>query len=105
MNKWDVWKAVHDSYDVQHFFVIISPPSLLPGPRVNALVCHTRRPLSEIQPYHVVLDAADGLEHPSLLICSYVFEVKRERLTFRTGVVSLGRRRAILDRIMRAFSA
>jgi hypothetical protein len=97
MNKWEVWKAVHESYDVPRYFVIVSPPSLLSGSRVNALVCHTRRPVSEVQPYHVVLDVADGLEHPSLLICNYVFEVKRERLTLRTGVVSLGRRRAILD--------
>lgn len=104
MNKWEVWRADHDSYEVPHYFVIISPPALLAGPRVNALVCHTRRPVSEVQSYHVVLDQSDGLEHPSLLICNYVFEVKRQRLTTRTGVVSLGRRRAILDRIIRAFS-
>jgi hypothetical protein len=99
VHQWDVVKVRINPEDRdEHPAVIISPEELCADPRktkLNVLYGTTRRPGQSPRSHQVVLNGADGLDHPTLIDCVYFFGVDRRKMTTIFGRVAPERRRQI----------
>lgn len=97
--QWDVVKVRINPEDRdEHPAVIVSPDELCVDRRkirLNVLYGSTRRPGQGAQPFEVILNGADGLEHPTIFNCLYFFGVDRRKIGRSIGRVTAERRRQI----------
>lgn len=104
MKPWEIWSWVipDDPKGEPHPAVILSTEerSRL-KPVVSIVVCTSvragRLPLAT----ETILDEADGLDWPTLCKCDVVWAARKSELTHRRGLVTLERRRAIAERVIR----
>ncbi len=98
--QWDIVRVRINPEDRdEHPAVIFSPDEHCADerrPKVNVLYCTTRRPGAEPRIHEVVLNGADGLEHPTIVNCAYFYSVPRLKISGPMGRVSLARRRQII---------
>jgi len=71
-------------------------------PRVCVVLCSTQRANRKPEIHEVVLDQADGLNWETLCKCDVVYAAAKTELVQRRGTVTLERRRAIAERVIRA---
>src|SRR5436309_12849605 len=96
LRQWEVWKAKPAGFDQAHWFVLLSNQERLDSPRhhaVNGLCCFTLR--GDPEKSDVRLDAADGLERPSVCNCDFIWVLEKQLLSDSRGSVSWERIQAI----------
>jgi hypothetical protein len=90
----------------EHPAVILSPEELCADPRktkLNVLYGSTRRPAMAPRGHEVVLNGADGLDHPTVFNCAYFFGIDRLKITRTLGRVTPERGRLIGRTIVACF--
>lgn len=106
-HQWDVVKVRINPEDRdEHPAIVISPDELCGDERktkLNVLYGSTRRPGQSARPYEVVLNGADGLNHPTIVDCAYIYGVDRRKITTVMGRVTHERRRQIGRTIIASF--
>jgi mRNA-degrading endonuclease toxin of MazEF toxin-antitoxin module len=102
MRPWEIWSW--DFPDAgEHPAVILSTEERLRlKPRVSVLLCSSQRATRKPEIHGVLLDEADGLDWPSLCKCDLVYAAQKQDLRRRRGTVTVERRRAIAERVIRA---
>src|SRR5688572_16920015 len=70
-------------------------------PMLNVLLCSSQRATRIAKVTEVILDAADGLDWPTLCKCDFVYSVPAEQLSGERGSVGIARRREIAIRVIR----
>jgi mRNA-degrading endonuclease toxin of MazEF toxin-antitoxin module len=102
MRPWEIWSW--DFPDAgEHPAVILSTEERLRlKPRVSVLLCSSQRATRKPEIHEVLLDEADGLDWPSLCKCDLVYAAQKQDLRRRRGTVTVERRRAIAERVIRA---
>lgn len=97
--QWDVIKVrINPDDRDEHPAVVISPDELCADERktrLNVLYGSTRRPGQHAKAFEVVLNGADGLEHPTVFNCVYFYGVDRRKISASMGRVTAERRRQI----------
>jgi hypothetical protein len=97
--QWDVVKVRINPEDRDELpAIVVSPEELCADGRktkLNVLYGSTRRPGQSARPYEVVLNGADGLDHPTIVDCAYLYGVDRRKMTGVMGRVTPERRRQI----------
>jgi hypothetical protein len=107
MKPWEIW--TYDFEDEQtHPVVIFSNPVRVANPdldRVNVLLCTTMRGQRhwKPKPHEVILDAEDGLDWATRCRCDALYYVPKSKLREVRGMVSVERRRAISNTLLRLF--
>ena len=71
--------------------------------RVNVLICSSQRAGRPPHDNELMLDAADGLDWPSLCKCDLSYLVPKDGLYNQRGLVSAERRRAIVQKLIQSF--
>lgn len=95
------WQPPH--WDKPHPAVIVSHPDrAATKDMVEVLMCSTQRASRQPGPTEVLLDAADGLDWPTLCKCDLVYAVPREDLKQKRGAVSMYRRPQMLRTVLTA---
>ena len=104
LHQWDIVKVRINPEDRdEHPAVVISPEELcvdLRKTKLNVLYGTTRRPSEAPSAHEVVLNGADGLEHPTLVGCAYFYGVDRRKITANIGRVAQERRRQVGRKIV-----
>ena len=100
MNAWGIYSC--DLGWGDHPVVIVSHPGRAERKDlVEVLDCSTQRENRPPRENEVDLDAADGLDWPTVCKCDCIFAVPREEIKARRGSVSSERRRSIVQAIIR----
>lgn len=71
--------------------------------QVNVLYGSTRRPAITPRTYHILLNGADGLDHPTLFSCGHLYTIDRRKISTCIGRVSPERRRHIGRKIVATY--
>jgi len=69
---------------------------------VNVLVCTSVRITRALKPVEVALDDADGLDWLTAVRCDTIYLLEKERFQGLRGLVTPGRRRAIVRKMFEA---
>jgi len=105
--QWDVVKVrINPDDRDEHPAVIVSPDELCADERktkLNVLYGTTQRPGQPARPHEVVLNGSDGLEHPTLVNCFYLYGIDRRKISSTLGRVTAERRRQIGRTIVASF--
>jgi mRNA-degrading endonuclease toxin of MazEF toxin-antitoxin module len=104
LRQWEIWKAKPSGFERAHWFVLLSNQERLDSARVhavNALCCFTLRGAPEIT--DVRLDAADGLNTPTVCQCDFVWVLQKRDLADNRGLVSWERQQQIKAKLKELF--
>jgi mRNA-degrading endonuclease toxin of MazEF toxin-antitoxin module len=96
LRQWDLVRVRINPEDRdEHPAIILSPSEVAAGraDRVNIIYGSTKRPAANLLPGQVLLDEADGCDHPTVFDCVFYPVVKKSSITARIGAVSPNRRR------------
>ena len=96
LRQWDVVRVRIDPQDRdEHPAIVLSPTEVAAGraDRVNVIYGTTKRPAAGLLPGQVLLDEADGCDHPTVFDCVFFPVVKKSAITAKIGAVSPNRRR------------
>jgi mRNA-degrading endonuclease toxin of MazEF toxin-antitoxin module len=106
LERWDiVFVPVHDKDSSGHPAVVLSPPDILEDNkqlRLNVLMGSKRIPAEAAKTHQVVLNGADGLEFPTLVDCSLVYQIRKTSILRHVGRVAHARRSSIAARVRAA---
>ena len=84
------WHPPH--WDKPHPAVIVSSSKRAEGQDlIEVVICTSQRANRSPRPEEILLDAADGLDWPTLCKCDLIYAVPREDLKGRRGIVSHAR--------------
>ena len=107
MKQWEIYNFPLPSEDDPHPFVIISIDEICANSDlefVNALQAQTVRPITRpAKGDEVYLDRADGLDWKTLVKCSTIHLLEKAAFLEERGVVSLVRRRQIIQTLKACF--
>ncbi|MEY2882109.1 MAG: PemK-like, MazF-like toxin of type toxin-antitoxin system [Verrucomicrobiota bacterium] len=105
--QWDVVRVrINPADRDEHPAVVISSDEFCLDPHkrmVNVLYGTTRRPGLDPRAHEVVLNGADGLEHPTLFSCGHLYTIDRRKISATLGRVAPERRRQIGRKIVGTF--
>jgi hypothetical protein len=88
----------------EHSCVLISHPDICARSElVNVLYCTSQRQNRGPKPPEVMLDAADGFDWETFVLCSQIWLVKSADLFGRRGMVTQERRNAIRGKVRDLF--
>ncbi len=102
MRPWEVWTWRFPGAGEHPAVVLGTEERLRLKPRVCVLLCSTQRATRRPDLHEVSLDEADGLDWETLCKCDVVYAVAKNELVRRRGSVTLERRRAIAERVIRS---
>ena len=102
MKPWDIYTWEFPGTSAHPAVVLGTETRLADKPKVNVLFCSSQRAGRKAEALEIILDEADGLDWETLCKCDLVFAVPKEQLTRRRGSVTLERRRAIGERVIRS---
>lgn len=103
MKAWDIYSFQPPGWPEPHPAVIVSHPERVANKlEVTILMCSSKPPTRPVKPNEVILDAADGLQWPTLCRCDLLHTVPKASLKNHRGAVSPERRRQIIATINRA---
>jgi len=107
LHQWDVVRVRINPEDRdEHPAVIVSPEELCADPRkskLNVLYGTTKRPGTPVRAHEMVLNGADGLDHPTVIDCVYFYGIDRRKITTIVGRVAAERRRKIGRMVVASF--
>jgi len=101
MRPWDIltWKFPDAE---EHPAVVLGTDERVQNkPMVNVLLCSSQRATRSAKITEVILDAADGLDWPTLCKCDFVYSVPANQLSRSRGTVVIARRKEIATRVIR----
>jgi mRNA-degrading endonuclease toxin of MazEF toxin-antitoxin module len=101
MRPWEVWTWRLPDAGERPAVVLGTEERLKLKPRVCVLLCSTQRATRHPDLHEVILDQGDGLDWETLCKCDVVYAVPKNELVKRRGSVTLERRRAIAERLIR----
>jgi mRNA-degrading endonuclease toxin of MazEF toxin-antitoxin module len=102
MNPWDIYTWTFPDA-VEHPAVILGTDERVKNkPMLNVLLCSSVRANRAAQATEVILDAADGLDWPTLCKCDLVYSVPASQLSRHRGAVAMEHRREVALRLIRA---
>jgi len=103
MKRFEIFSWQPAGWPEPHPAVIISNPARVANkPEVEVVMCSSRKAGREAQPGEILLDAADGLDWPTLCKCDLIYAVKKSDLKHRRGEVSPLRRGLLIRNIIAA---
>lgn len=105
MKQWEIYDYPFD-VEGRHPVVVISNSTRADNPdfeEVNGLFCRSVKADFKPKAFHFLLDAADGLDHATVVRCDHVYVVRREFFGQRIGIVSGVRRLPLYRKIMACF--
>jgi hypothetical protein len=106
LRRWDIVFLRVDGKDpTGHPAVVLSGENTLLDPRqrrFNVVVGTKKPPGTGNGQHQVLLDGADGMDHPAQVDCSLVYAAKKASVIRLAGTVSAERRRAI-QRTIRSY--
>ena len=101
MNAWEVYSC--DLGFGEHPVVVVSHPLRVANkPEVDIVACSSRRAGRHPDVHEVLLDEADGMNWPTLCKCDLIYTLPKTELRNHRGRVTVERRRAIVETIIRA---
>jgi hypothetical protein len=105
LRQWDVVRVRIKPEDRdEHPAVIISVDEICASaPRVNVLYGTIRRPGQPARAHQVVLNGAEGLDHPTLFSCGHFYQIAPGSITGRYGRVGSVRQREMARKIIAAY--
>ena len=108
MYQWEIYTFPQPDAANAHPCVVLSPDRLAnnPGaPAVNVLACTSLRPADRYKPEtEIVLNEDDGLDGPTILICSFILAFKKEQVIgLRRGEVGRLRQQALKNLLAKLF--
>lgn len=101
MKPWEVWTWDFPDAGPHPAVVLTTDDRARLKPKVSVILCSTQRALRQPELHEVVLDEADGLSWETLCKCDLVYAADKKDLKQRRGSVTLERRRAIAERVVR----
>jgi len=102
MKPWDIYTFVFPEAGPHPAVILGTEIRLALKPKVNVLLCSSQRATRQPVELETILDEADGLDWATLCKCDLIFAVPKEQLKVKRGSVSLARRRAIAEKVIRA---
>ena len=102
MKPWDIYTFAFPEAGPHPAVVLGTETRLTLKPKVNVLLCSSQRATRQPVELETILDEADGLDWATLCKCDLIFAVSKQQLTVKRGSVSLARRRAIAEKVIRA---
>lgn len=107
LQQWDVVRVrINPTDRDEHPAIVISPDEVLTDPnrtRINVLYGTTRRPGLTPRLHEVLLNGADGLEHPTVFSCAHFYRIDPTKIGGRFGRVAPERRRQIGRKIVAVY--
>ena len=105
--QWDIVRVrINPNDEDEHPAIVISCDEFCADAgkaQINVLYGSTRRPAIQPRGYHVTLNGADGLDHPTLFSCGHLYSVDRRKITANIGRVAHERRRQIGRKIIATY--
>jgi len=106
LKQWDIVKVrIYPNDRDEHLAIVLSPVEIAGNAqyhKVNVLYGTTKRPAVDIKPGQIILDGADGCEHPTVFDCIFFPVVPKDRITANVGSVCPTRRRILYKTIAEA---
>jgi len=103
MKPFDIFSWQPPGWPEPHPCVIVSSPARAAGkPDVEVILCSTKKAGRAAQSGEIILDAADGLDWPTICKCDQIYSVPRGNLKHRRGEVSPARRPQLVRQIIAA---
>jgi mRNA-degrading endonuclease toxin of MazEF toxin-antitoxin module len=103
MKPWEIWSYQPPGWPEAHPAVIVSGTARVSHkPDVNILMCTSKQALREPLASETILDAADGLDWPTLCKCDALHFVAKASLGRKRGTVTPERRRQIIAAMLRS---
>jgi mRNA-degrading endonuclease toxin of MazEF toxin-antitoxin module len=103
LKAWDIFSYTPPGFPGPHPAVIISHPNRVDRkPIVSVLACSSHRAGRAATADEVILDAADGLDWPTLCFCDVIYAVPKADLKVQRGHVTDARRTEIIRAINRS---
>jgi len=102
MKPWDIYTFAFPDADLHPAVILGTETRIANKPKVNVLFCSSKRATREPVEFETILDQADGLDWATLCKCDLIFAVPKEQLRYKRGTVSMSRRRAIAEKVIRA---
>jgi mRNA-degrading endonuclease toxin of MazEF toxin-antitoxin module len=100
MKPWDIYSWNFPEAGTHPAVVLGTEERVQQKPMVNVLLCSSQRATRAAKATEVCLDAADGLDWPTLCKCDFVYSVPANQLANKRGSVTGVRRREIAARII-----
>ena len=100
MKPWDIYTFVFPEVGPHPAVILGTETRLALKPKVNVLFCSSQRATRQPVEFEAILDAADGLDWPTICKCDLVLGVSKEQLKGKRGSVSPARRRAIAEKVI-----
>lgn len=101
MKPWEVWTWSFPDTGPHPAVVLGTEDRTKSKPRVSVILCSSQRANRQPEIHEVILDEADGLDWETLCKCDLVYAAAKSELIQRRGVVTIARRRAIAERVIR----
>lgn len=99
LRQWDIVRVrIRPGDRDEHPAVILTNDDLCADPNwpvLNVLYGSTRRPGRAVRAHEIVLNGADGLDHPTVFSCAHLYTVERGKISARLGQVGPVRRRLL----------
>jgi hypothetical protein len=103
LRRWDIVFVRESERDpTGHPGVVLSPEDMLEDARhqrINVLLGSKKSPAYAVQPRHVLLNGADGLDHLTVVDCALVMVARKPSIIRLAGTVSLERRKEIARKV------
>ena len=101
MKPWEIWTWKFPDASDHPAIVLGAEERVRLKPRVSVVLCSSQRANRKPELHEVILDEADGLDWPTLCKCDLIYAAAKSDLIRRRGLVSIERRRAIAERVIR----
>ena len=103
MKPFDIFGWQPPGWPEPHPCVIVSHPSRVANKgEVNVVACSSRRATRPATANEIILDAADGLDWPTLCKCDLLYSVPKPELKHRRGQVSSERKKLLVRTMLGA---
>jgi hypothetical protein len=103
MKPFEIFNCQPPGWSEPHPCVIVSNPDRADRKNpVEVLMCSTQRAKRQPEAHELLLDAADGLDWPTLCKCDVIYAVPRTELKHQRGEVSPARRPQLVRQIIAA---
>ncbi|SRR6266566_5465468 len=101
MKPWEVWTWDFPDAGSHPAVILATEDRCRLKPRVSVVLCSTQRATRKPELHEVILDTSDGLNWETLCKCDVVYAAEKKDLKQRRGIVTVERRRAIAERVIR----
>src|SRR6185369_4385638 len=103
MKAFEIFSWQPEGWPEPHPAVIISNPARVANkPEVEVVMCSSQPARRAARPGEMILDAADGLDWPTICKCDLIHAVKKTDLKIRRGEVARTRRGLLIRNLIAA---